>query len=120
MSWTVLSAQTLSKDTVKCYGPTILRQIALKLTKASLNDSLLKATNLQLKNTNEIVVLKDKQIVELNKIIIKKDTIISLDKIEHDKISLKLDKDDAKIKNRTIGMLSSIGLVVMLIAFQHL
>lgn len=96
--WTPLSGiSQVSNDTVRCYGVTELRQIALTLTKGAECDTLLKVSELQLKNRDSLILLKDNTISNYRSESAYKEAIISVKNQHIDTINLQLKKTTRKL-----------------------
>jgi len=106
MNWTLL-LKAQSSDTVRCYGVTNLRKIAIILTKGQRCDTLLKLSELQLQNRDTTILLLNKSINGLKTESSIKESIISKKQTEIDIINLQLKKTKRKLWWTKVGWLTT-------------
>ena len=113
---TRLIAQTTDQ---RCYGHEDLKRIALKLVKLHESDTLLKNSEKVIAIDAKLLKNKDKEIWDMNRIVVQKDSIISGKNNEIKEVNLHLKKTKKKLIWSRVGWGgTSLGLILLMI-FVH-
>jgi hypothetical protein len=96
-------SQSVSADTVRCYGMTELREIAISLEELDACDTILSTTKIMLANRDSMIVLKDSEISKQSLSLMLKDKIIGIKENEIERLTEDLNKANTHKKLLTIG-----------------
>lgn len=121
MSLTHLSAQTgkPNQDTIKCYGITELKYIAISLMEGRTCDTLLSLVNTKVKLKDSIISEKAIEINNLNKVSSFKDIIIEKKEAEIADLNKQIAKEIRKQKLLKCGWIATstiLGAIIIILA----